>query len=211
MGTIKAVIAIEQDRPRHLAGKDERLEVILSRHRPSFYRKAYQCLGNAADAEDAVQNALLSAYEHLDQFRGEAQLSTWLMAIVVNSARMLLRARLRHMHMFLDSGVAEDGISPLWELLPCDGPSPEDEFRVAQLRERVAQLTLELSPKLRRAFELRVASGLTIRETAKILGAPAGTVKARVARARAKLQRLARKSRRAVPLHTQLCPRAQRE
>src|SRR6266550_8184808 len=61
------------------------MQDVLSRSLPSFYRKAYRHLGNAADAEDAVQDALLSAYKHLDQFKGQAQMSTWLTAIVINS------------------------------------------------------------------------------------------------------------------------------
>src|SRR5438874_10317295 len=75
---------------------------VLSRCLPSFYRKAYRHLGNAADAEDAVQDALLSAYEHLDQFKGQSQMSTWLTTIVINCARMHLRKRPRQSHLSLD-------------------------------------------------------------------------------------------------------------
>ena len=46
------------------------MQETLSRYRPVFYRKAYQYTGNASDAEDVVQDALLSAYKHLDQFKG---------------------------------------------------------------------------------------------------------------------------------------------
>ena len=51
-------------------GVAREMEELVSRHRAFFYRRAYQVLGNAADAEDAVQDAVLSAYKHLDQFRG---------------------------------------------------------------------------------------------------------------------------------------------
>jgi RNA polymerase sigma-70 factor, ECF subfamily len=204
MGTTAAAIEVAQDHRRSSGSEDGRLEAILGRHRASFYRKAYQYLGNAADAEDAVQNALLSAYEHLDQFRGEAQLSTWLMAIVVNSARMLLRNRIRHVHVSLDGGAGDDEISSLWELLPYKGPSPEDEFRIGQLRKQVADLMPQLSPKLRKAFELRALRGMTIRETAQILGVPTGTVKAQFGRARTKLKRVFRRSRRGTPPNRQV-------
>src|SRR5271168_5415589 len=79
----------------------------LSRCLPSFYRNAYRHLGNAADAEDAVQDALLSAYKHLDQFQGQAQMSTWLTAIVTNSARMKLRRRPRLTNLSLDERFGE--------------------------------------------------------------------------------------------------------
>ena len=64
------------------------MQDVLTRYLPRFHRSAYRLLGNAADAEDAVQDALLAAYKHLDQFRGRSQMSTWLTTIVCNCARM---------------------------------------------------------------------------------------------------------------------------
>src|SRR5215475_1737958 len=60
---------------------------------PRFRRIAQARLNNQADAEDAVQDAVLSALKHVDQFRGQAKMSTWLTSIVLNSARMTLRQR----------------------------------------------------------------------------------------------------------------------
>jgi RNA polymerase sigma factor (sigma-70 family) len=60
------------------------MENVLSSRRQLLYRSAYRFLGNVADAEDAVQDALLSAYKHLGEFRGESQMSTWLTSIVKN-------------------------------------------------------------------------------------------------------------------------------
>src|SRR5579863_19763 len=76
-------------------GATQQLEQILASGQPSLYRRAYRILGNAADAEDAVQDALLAAYTHLDQFRGQSQISTWLTTILVNCARLQLRRRPR--------------------------------------------------------------------------------------------------------------------
>src|SRR5579863_4939910 len=83
-------------------GATQQLEQILASGQPSLYRRAYRILGNAADAEDAVQDALLAAYTHLDQFRGQSQISTWLTTIVLNCARLQLRRRARHVHVSLD-------------------------------------------------------------------------------------------------------------
>ena len=66
---------------------------VISSHSLRFRRIALGHLGNSADAEDAVQDALLSALRHVDQFKGRAKMSTWLTAIVINSARMKLRRR----------------------------------------------------------------------------------------------------------------------
>jgi len=167
---------------------------VLPSKMASLYRGAYRLLGNAADAEDAVQDALLSAYMHLDQFRGQAKISTWLTAIVHNSAKMQLRRRLRHVHVSLDQFAGEDEERSISQRLADHRPSPEDDCRDSELENRVAHLQNQLSPALRQAYQLRHIDGLSIRETARILGVPPGTVKARSARARKKITDLMRRT-----------------
>ena len=145
-------------------------------------------LGNHADAEDAVQDALLAAYTHFDQFNGQSQMSTWVMAIVLNSARMRLRTRLRHIHVPLDERIGEVQVLSLSERLADARPTPEDVRRNAELSTRLSRFHGRLSPTLRRTFQLRAIDGLSVRETAQILGIPHGTVKAQFARARKKLK-----------------------
>lgn len=166
------------------------MEDVLSQRGASFYRRAYRVLGNTADAEDAVQDALLSAYKHLDQFRGQAQMSTWLSSIVINAARMQLRRRPRQTHVSLDEPIGETQQSSIVELLAGDGPSPEEECRNLEFRVRLNKSLRQLSPTLRKTFQLRDMDGLSTSETAQILKVPDGTVKARLARARAKLRQL---------------------
>jgi RNA polymerase sigma-70 factor, ECF subfamily len=172
----------------------ERFGHILSSGLPSLYRGAYRLLGNAADAEDAVQDALLAAYTHLDQFKGQAKMSTWLGAIVHNSARMQLRRRLRHVHVSLDEPIGEAEEYYASQLLTDRRPSPEDECRNGELSMRLAHFQSQLTPTLRRTFQLRDIDGLSIRESARILGIPSGTVKAQSARARKKLKQLMRRA-----------------
>src|SRR5579864_5024113 len=69
---------------------------------PRFHRIAVGRLGNVADAEDAIQNALLLAWKNIKQFRGQAQISTWISAILVNSARQVLRKNRLHRYVSLD-------------------------------------------------------------------------------------------------------------
>jgi RNA polymerase sigma-70 factor, ECF subfamily len=154
---------------------------------PSLYRYAYRLLGNKTDAEDAVQDALLAAYKHLNQFRGDAQLSTWLTTIVINCARMHLRKRSRHIHVSLDSRIPEDQEYPLSDILVDHRPNPEDECHRSTLNARLMKSAAQLSPTLRKTFHLRFVDHLSIGETARVLGVPTGTVKAQTARARAKL------------------------
>jgi RNA polymerase sigma-70 factor (ECF subfamily) len=161
---------------------------VLSHGLPSLYRYAYKLLGNRPDAEDAVQDALVAAFEHLNQFRGDAQLSTWLTAIVINCARMQLRKRSRYTHVSLDSRIGEDQEYPLSDTLVDHQPNPEDEYHTSTLNTRLMKSAAQLSPALRRTFHLRFVDHLSIGETARVLGVPIGTVKAHTARARAKLR-----------------------
>ena len=166
-----------------------KLQDLLSHRLPSFYRCAFRLLGNAADAEDAVQEALLAAYKHINQFRGQSQISTWLTTIVRNCALMQLRKRPRQIHFPLDEQFGEEQPRFLWEGLADERPSPEEEFRNSELTALLRKYTALLSPTLRRTFQLRVVDGLSIFETARILGVPHGTIKAQLARARAQIAR----------------------
>jgi RNA polymerase sigma-70 factor (ECF subfamily) len=183
-----------------------KLEQLLSCRLPYFYGIANRFLGNAADAEDAVQDALLTAYEHLDQFRGDSQLSTWLTTIVRNSARMHLRRRPRRMHVSLDEPIDAEHESPLSEQLACGGPSPEDGCRHSEMNRLLAEAAIRLTPVLRTTLQLRVVTGLSILETAKILGVPTGTVKAQSSRARARMRRLLSQRRSRIDLFARRTP-----
>jgi RNA polymerase sigma-70 factor (ECF subfamily) len=167
------------------------LDSVVSRYLPMFYKRAFRFLGNMADAEDAVQDALLSAYKHLGQFRGQAQLSTWLTTIVTNAA--LMNVRRRDSYLSLDEVQGEDGLTFL-ERLPDSKPSPEELCSAAEARDQLVEGARQLSPKLRRTLLLRDIDGLTTKETALVLGVPHGTVKAQLARARAKLARSAHRT-----------------
>jgi RNA polymerase sigma-70 factor (ECF subfamily) len=171
-------------------GAIQQLEQILSGGLRPLYSRAYRLLGNAADAEDAVQDGLLAAYTHLNQFRGQSQISTWLTTIVLNCARLRLRRRPRQIHVSLDEFTGELQPVSLSEGLADHRPNPEDECRESELSARLTQLRSQLSPTLRRTFQLRDVDGLSIRETAQILGVPTGTVKAQSARARKRLKEL---------------------
>jgi RNA polymerase sigma-70 factor (ECF subfamily) len=169
------------------------MESVLSSRRQLLYRCAYKFLGNAADAEDAVQDGLLSAYKHLGDFRGQSQMSTWLTAIVKNSALMQLRRRLVRQHISLDDRIGEEQRFPVSEQLTYPGPSPEDEYRNSEFTARVTDGLAHLSPSLRKAFEMRDLNGLSICEAARVLGVREGTLKAQLSRARTKMRGLIRR------------------
>src|SRR5882724_873500 len=191
MQNTNAYVASEEREETANEGKAaQQLNQILASGLPPLYRRAYRILGNPADAEDAVQDALLAAYTHLDQFRGQSQISTWLTTIVLNCARLQLRRRLRHVQVSLDECTADQQPISASERLADHRPNPEDECTESELSARLTHLHSCLSPTLRRTFQLRDVDGLSIRETARILGVPTGTVKAQSARARQKLKEL---------------------
>src|SRR5258707_15743190 len=130
-----------------LNGGAQELDSVVSRYLPMFYKRAFRFLGNVPDAEDAVQNALLSAYKHLGQFRGQAQLSTWLTTIVTNAARMQLRRR--GSYLSLDEEQGEDGLT-FSDRLPDSRPSPEEVCFTAEARDRLGEGAKHLSPRLRK-------------------------------------------------------------
>jgi RNA polymerase sigma-70 factor (ECF subfamily) len=167
----------------------QQMQRVLSHALPSFYRRAYTLLGNTADAEDAVQDALLAAYKHLHQFRGQSQMSTWLHTIVANCARMQLRRRPRYGHVSFDSRIGQKQEYSLSETIPDDQPNPEEQCHISEVNERLRRLAAQLSPTLQRTLQLRLIDNVSICETARNLGVSIGTVKAQLSRARTKLKK----------------------
>jgi RNA polymerase sigma-70 factor, ECF subfamily len=183
-----APVSIECDRKNV-----EEFTNLIVNHLPRYRRIALCHLGNVADAEDALQDALLSALTHMEQFRREARMSTWLTAIVINSARMRLRQRSCQLKLILDEGNGQQHFT-LADVAPDSRPGPEDAYRLRKIEERLAYAVSRLSPILRTTFQLRDVDGLSIRETADAMRVPPGTVKVRLLRARLRLREEMRKS-----------------
>jgi len=165
----------------------EELTTVINCHSSRFRRIALGHLGSVADAEDAVQDALLSALTHVHQFKGQAKMSTWVTSIVINSSRMKLRKRSACIHLSLDEPRGDD--FRLAEVIRDTRPGPEAEYRKREMAEMLTDAVARLSPILRRTFELRDVRGLSIREAAHLMEVPSGTVKARLARARKRLRK----------------------
>jgi RNA polymerase sigma-70 factor, ECF subfamily len=161
-------------------------EKVVQQCLPQFRRAAMRWLGNPEDAEDAVQDAMLSAFKHIAAFDGRARLSTWVMAIVINAVRMQMRRRPRGHFVSLDQ-TPEDGQFAVSEMIADPRPTPEQVVVNSELRDLAVRLTCGLPDSQRAALELRQRDGLSIKEAAETLGVPEGTLKAQLARGRAKL------------------------
>jgi RNA polymerase sigma-70 factor (ECF subfamily) len=173
-------------------GDSEALDTLFARHSRALYQTALRVLGNAEDAEDALQEGLLSAYRNLRRFEGRSQFSTWLTRIVINASLMRLRSQRSRPAVSLDDEPHEDEM-PLAERFADGGPGPEVLCEASELRAILDENLDELSPLLRNAFVLREVEGLSTGEAARELGVSENTLKARLWRARQQLtERLGR-------------------
>ena len=170
-------------------GEPALFELIMRRYNRRLFRIARGILGNAADAQDAVQEAYVSAYFKLDQFRGPEGFASWLCQIVTNQALMQRRSRAR---------VAVSPLSVLDEPMNEDsGPvalhsphgNPEMRLHEHELRRLLEQAIDALPEVYRAAFVFRELEQVSVAETARYLGIEEATVKTRVHRARRLLQR----------------------
>ncbi len=171
---------------RGLNGDARALDALFARNTRAMYQTALRVLGNPEDAEEAVQEGLLSAYRNLPRFERRSQFSTWLTRIVINAALMRRRSKRARPAVSLDEVVAE-GELPLAERFADDGPNPEQLYAGTELGDRMNKKLAEISPLLRTAFWLREIEGLTAEEAAQVLGVSRNTLKARLWRARQEL------------------------
>ena len=138
------------------------------------------------DAEDIAQNAFIKAYEHLDQYHGEAEFSTWLGRIVANECLMLMRTRRRASFVYLDDSPAGSKSVPVQ--LSGRDPDPEGELAYRQLTETLRFEVKRIPPLLRNVMLLRDMNGLAMRDVADQLGISISAAKSRLVRARAELR-----------------------
>src|SRR5213075_903506 len=177
-------------------GDAEAVEMLFRRYHRPLFQTALRVMGNAEDAEDALQGGLLSAYRNLTRFEGRSQFSTWLTRIVINAALMRRRSAKARPAVSLDEPPREDEL-PAAERFADDGLTPEQVFENTEIREMLSENLDQLSPLLRTAFVLREVQGYSTGEAAKKLGVTENTLKARLWRARHQMaERLGRRLRR---------------
>lgn len=169
--------------PHFEMSEGERLSELFRAQRQRLFFTALRLLGNAEDAEDAVQEGLLAALRNLHRFEGRARLSTWITRIVVNASLMRLRSLRAHESVPIDEPLVQQGGVRLSELLVDSRPNPE-EVCVRTERCRILNQGLKrLSLPHRQALSLRDLDGMTTKETSQVLGLSEGTVKSQVHRA----------------------------
>ena len=169
------------------AGEPQLFELVMRRHNTRLYRTVRSLLRDEAEAEDAMQDAYVHAFTHLDAFRAESQLSTWLTRIALNEALMRLRRRGRFLDLAAPPG-ADDEETPTMYEPDSPLPSPEQQAQTGELRVLLEGSVDALPPASRAAFVLRDVEGLSTAEAAECLGISEESVRTRLHRARALLR-----------------------
>jgi RNA polymerase sigma-70 factor, ECF subfamily len=167
-------------------------EMLMRRHNRRLYRVARSLLRDGAEAEDAVQEAYLSAYRAMGDFRAEAAVATWLTRIVVNECMTRARRHARRDNILPIVAVAaepEDGSDPLHEHASAnDGEAPDRALLRSELRALLEARIDALPQDFRAVFVMRSVEELSVEETAQCLGIPEATVRSRHFRARSLLR-----------------------
>lgn len=168
---------------RAAGGEAAALEAIMRRHNRTLYRAARSILKSDAEAEDAVQDAYVRAFQALPGFRGESNLGTWLTRIAVNEALARLRRRRR-----------EDNVVTFGEAFDADNTpdtradDPEGGLMRGQLRSLLERHIDKLPAAFRTVFVLRALEEMSVEEVACVLDVAPATVRTRYFRARALLR-----------------------
>lgn len=178
---------MEADHAQELAALRQRDPEALARlfeaHGDRVYRLALGLLGDAAAAEDVVQQTFLTAIARLEDFEGRASLGTWLHRVAYNASIDILR---KQREVGLPDDESEDGEAPTilprsflsWDL------SPEEMLEDGEARRILDEAITTLPDTLRAAFILRDIEGLSTEEASQVLGLSVSATKVRLHRAR---------------------------
>ena len=166
-------------------------EELINRHERRVYSLARRILRHEHDAEDVTQQALLSAVEHLPEFREEASFSTWLMRIATHAALKVLRKRKGLPTVSLEEATEpseDDDAAPHPEFIADWRENPVTLAQRAETQRLLEEALDDVDEKYRMVFLLRDVEGLSVKETAEALGISEANVKVRLLRARLQLR-----------------------
>ncbi len=174
------------------AGDFSAFETLVMRHQERVYRLALRMMGTESDAQEVVQDALLSAWRNLAKFEGKAQFGSWLYRIAANAALMMLRSRRRHPQVSMEDvvieGAEEGGVNGFGASGDDWSKRPDDQLQSTELRNAIQTAVDDLPEAARTVFLVRDVEGLSTEETADMLGLSVPAVKTRLHRARLTLR-----------------------
>jgi RNA polymerase sigma-70 factor, ECF subfamily len=174
------------------AGDVAAFALVMRRNNRRLFRVSRSLLRDAAEAEDALQEAYLSAYQAMPRFRAEASLATWLTRLVVNECMTRLRRQLRRHNIvpIVSAQAAASQEEDSVEEHPgaASDDTPDRALVRAELRSLLERRIDALPEDFRTVFVLRAVEELSVEETAECLGIPEATVRTRHFRARSLLR-----------------------
>lgn len=161
---------------------------LVSRFQRRVFGLARRIVGQEQDAEDVTQQTFLSLLEHLESFRGESSVATWILKIATNHALKVLRKRRGLRTVSLDVPGDDGGSLPHPEYIAQWSRTPQQLLEDAEIQSLVEVALQELDEKYRLVFILRDVEGVSTRETAELLDLSESNVKVRLLRARLMLR-----------------------
>ena len=171
------------------ANEDAAYDELVRTYSASIYHVAYRMLGDSAEASDVVQEIFLKVFRNIGGFKGEAALKTWVFKIAFSEILNRLRWwKRRHRFATVSLDEQPNGTSPS-ESVADAGPTPEEILQAKERETAIQQALRRLSSEHRSIIVLRDIEGFSYNEIADVLGVSMGTVKSRLARARADLKK----------------------
>jgi RNA polymerase sigma-70 factor (ECF subfamily) len=167
-------------------GENRAFDELVRRYQDKVYRLCYKILRHEDDAAEAMQDAFLSAYRGLKNFKAESTFSTWLYRVATNASLMKYRKR-RDKHLSLDQSQSQDDEAEPMQL-PDWSAQPPEELLTAEMREVMKESIERLPEELRTVFVLRDIEGLSNADVGKELKLSVAAVKSRLHRARIALR-----------------------
>jgi RNA polymerase sigma-70 factor, ECF subfamily len=174
---------------RILQGETALFELIMRRYNQRLYRVARAIVRDDAEAEDVMQDAYVRAYEHLAQFAGRSQFSTWLTRIAIHEALARSQRRKRTEQFQFSADESHAGIQNGEVNVPADALNPEEQFSVSELRGALEAAILSIPEQYRLVLMMREVEQLNTQETAAALELSEENVKVRLHRARAMVRK----------------------
>jgi RNA polymerase sigma-70 factor (ECF subfamily) len=172
------------------ANEDAAYDELVRTYSASIFHVAYRMLGDSAEASDIVQEIFLKVFRNIGGFKGEAALKTWVFRIAFSEILNRLRwwkRRHRFATVSLDEQQNDFGTSS--RMIAASSPTPEQALQSKEEEGAIQQALGKLSREHRSIVVLRDIEGFSYNEIADVLGVSVGTVKSRLARARADLKK----------------------
>jgi RNA polymerase sigma factor (sigma-70 family) len=172
-------------------GESVAFDVLCERLTPRILRSLLRITKNREDAEDALQDSLLSAFIHMGEFDGRSAFSTWLTRIAINSALMVLRKKRTSREISLDGSADSDAVPASWEM-PDHAPNPEKRYAQHERENILRGAISTLRPAVRKVIELQQLQEHSMKETAAIIGISVPAAKARLFHGKVALRKTSR-------------------